>query len=109
MTYGGPHAMFGERTPSAPSGRDRTEHGTDVGGRGPGVVEVGPNEADAPPTSQPADHVLALLLPEDDVSGRLPGLQQTFVLDLAIELQEHAVHRPREVDPRHLTSVLVAD
>ena len=36
-----------------------------------GPVEVGPDDPDAPPPCQAADHVLTLLLPEHDVGGRL--------------------------------------
>src|SRR3954453_3169938 len=89
---------------------DGTEEAADGGSRRFRRVEVGPHDADAAPAGQAADELLTLLLTKDDVGHRLALPQQLLVLDLAVELQEHAQLRPGEVDAGdQLSGVRVPD
>src|SRR6478735_8534311 len=70
---------------------------TDAAAGGGRLVEVGPRQADHPCTGHLAEVVLALLLPEDDLAGVLSVLEEPAVLDLAVELAQPGVARPRPV------------
>jgi hypothetical protein len=64
------------------------------------VVDVGPDPADHPQVAV-ADLVFAQLLGHHDVGRVLTRLQQSPVLDQAVELADGAQLRPAEVDLQH--------
>jgi len=72
------------------------------------VIEVVPDPPDHD-QAELAHPLLALLLPQYDISDRLPGPQQFVVLDLAVELTHHAVVTPQEIRASHKSALRIEE